>query len=141
VVKDRQILEAVMRHYGGDIVLESALTHDLLQGVTHVFSMGREQRTLALLAEAERRGVWVMNPPEGVAHCRRDELSKLMAQTGIPVPGEVGEHGVWLKRTGTTEQEEDVVFCTDEAQLSLAKRRFAERGITKYVVQAHIPGD
>lgn len=141
VLKDRQILETVMLHYGGEIVLESALTRKHLEGVTHVFSMGREQHTLALLAEMERRGVWVMNPTVGVANCRRDVVNKIMADAGIPVPDVVGEHGLWLKRTDTTEQKEDVVYCADEAELSLAKRQFAERGIINYVVQAHIPGD
>jgi len=49
---------------------------------------------------------------------------------------------VWLKRGDACAQsKDDVVFCRDGQELEAAMRRFANRGITDWVVSGHVEGD
>ena len=104
-----------------------------------VLSMGRLPETLAWLKTLDRP---VINNPFGVERCARSILHKIMLQEQIPVPPTQGTCGYWLKRGDAAAQTpDDVLFAADEQALQSAIEGFRRRGISDYVVSAHIPGD
>lgn len=148
VEKDKLILDAVsnnLRKAGHDVEahLATELTPSMLGSFDIVFSMARGAHTLALLREAEKGGVKVINSANGVAQCcHRYELERLLRCKGIAVPPEEGENGVWLKRGDIpTQHKEDIVFCHNEEERIETIKAFRQRGIDEVVQQAHIMGD
>lgn len=146
--KDRAIMQAVVSrlekalNIGIPMVVEdeyccNPVSSDL------ILTMGRLPETLNVLAVKEKDGCKVVNSAEGVSLCNhRGKLIDLMRKTGIPVPPEQGNEGVWLKRADAAAQGKgDVVFCKDDHALEKAKEEFCKRGITEIVESAHIVGD
>lgn len=144
VDKDLAILEAVVRNFDGKIIQEDNISQfsALLNTADIVFSMARSHEALECL-ERVGQNVRVINPVNGVRNCQRSLLDKLMHENGIPVPPADGEGaGFWLKRGDAAAQSHaDVVFCKDSDELKKAEAGFACRGITDFVVQAHVKGD
>lgn len=144
--KDEAILAAVcegLRRRGvGDVrmVAEGDLSADDEADV--FLSMARLPRTLALLEQKEKQGARVLNSAFGVVRCGRSLLNELLLRHGIPVPATDGADGYWLKRGDQAAQShDDVVFCKDRAALAAMQASFVMRGVTDWVVQAHVPGD
>ena len=97
--KDLAILRSVVAPWDGEIILEEDPSlPELLTTATVVFSMARTSWALSCLDEAERLGVSVLNPPEGVRRCARSVLQRLAAASSVPVPPREGTAGWWLKR-------------------------------------------
>ena len=104
-----------------------------------ILSMGRHPETLAWL---KRAGVTTVNPPEGVENSARSRLLAMMERIGTPVPPKEGSDGYWLKRGDAVAQtSDDVVFAADKEALASAVQTMRDRGITDYVVSAHVVGD
>lgn len=83
--KDLAILRAVVPPWDGEIILEEDPSlPELLTTATVVFSMARTSWALSCLDEAERLGVCVLNPPEGVRRCARSVLQRLAAASSVP---------------------------------------------------------
>lgn len=141
--KDLAILRAVVAPWSGEIILEEDPSlPELLATATVVFSMARTPWALSYLDEAERLGVCVLNPPEGVRRCARSVLQRLAVASSVPVPPREGTKGWWLKRGDAAAQSRaDVVFCPDRPALDRALADFRSRGIDDYLIQAHLPGD
>lgn len=141
VEKDRAILEAVVNRFRGVTVSETEL--DKTISSDHRFlNMGRLPETIAWLKQREDEGARVLNSAYGVEMCRRDRLDALMRQHHIAVPPPNRDGACWLKRAdGAAQQEDDIVFCKDEAALEREKERFRERGIDSFIVQPHVKGD
>jgi hypothetical protein len=107
-----------------------------------ILSMARSEEALTLLSRFEDEGSKVFNSSEGVRNCRRSVLAQLMKANHIPMAHEEGNDGFWLKRNDTSAQEKaDIVFCRTRNELDIVCQQFAERGITDWVMSAHIPGD
>lgn len=146
VQKDAAILENVTRRLDADVTMFSEDAWPV-EGVAdgcydYLLSMARSPEVLDALDLAERQGAKVINRAEGVRRCCRSVLNRIMRQEGIPVPPERGEHGCWLKRGDAAAQEEgDVCFVADERELAEKITAFRERGISNYVVSAHLEGD
>lgn len=105
-------------------------------------SMGRMPATLAVLSAKEREGRVVVNSSEAVRRCVRSQLDRLMRSQGIAMPPLTGTHGVWIKRGDAAAQTpDDVVYCPDAGSFAKARQAFLERGITDFVVSAHVEGD
>ena len=105
-----------------------------------IFSMSRLPATLYWLKTFH--GIPIINSPEGVENCTRSTLETIMTQIGTPMPPKEGQDGYWLKRGDASAQTEgDVVYCKNEQELEQAKQTFASRGISDYVVSAHVEGD
>ena len=156
VEKDRLILEAacnnVCRHFeqqGEPCALrwvdEAELTtHD---DADLYLSMARLPEALNILEGFEQQGRRVINSPRGVRNCQRSVLDKLMRENQLSTPlayqeGQGEESPCWLKRGDASAQTEgDVVYCKNEQELEQAKQTFASRGISDYVVSAHVEGD
>lgn len=141
--KDLAILHAVVAPWNDEIILEEDPSlPELLATASVVFSMARTPWALSCLDEAERCGVCVLNPPEGVRRCARTVLQRLAVASSVPVPPREGTAGWWLKRGDVAAQcRADVVFCPDREALDRALADFRSRGIDDYLVQAHLPGD
>jgi hypothetical protein len=148
VDKDRLILEAVGRELsqlteGGEVpvVGEEAWVAAPTKADV-ILSMARTEDALRLEAQLEAAGTTVVNAPEGVANCQRARLNGLMRDHGLPLPPEEGPHGYWLKRGDAAAQSKaDVLYCPDRTALEAAKADFRRRGVTSWVVSAHVVGD
>ncbi|WP_028898974.1 hypothetical protein [Prevotella sp. HJM029] len=105
-------------------------------------TMARSAAVLQQLAEAEKAGKRVVNAAESVAQCVRSVLHRALQAHAIPLPPTEGNAGYWLKRGDASAQEQgDVVFCRDKEALTMQQQLFVQRGITDWVVEAHLPGD
>ena len=105
-------------------------------------TMARSTAVLQQLAEAEKAGKRVVNSAEGVAKCVRSVLHRTLQAHAIPLPPTEGNAGYWLKRGDASAQEQgDVVFCRDKEALDMQQQLFVQRGVTDWVVEAHLPGD
>lgn len=106
------------------------------------FSMGRKSKTLRFLKRCEKAGAVVINSAYGIEACARESLHEMMIKNRIPIAGDQGSNGYWLKGGDASSQSpDDVVYAADDVELEEAKRRFMERGITSMVVSAHVKGD
>ena len=145
VEKDRAILQAVLRilaDRGWDTVLVDERHLHADDKADCYLSMARGPQALGVLGGLEREGCRVVNQSEGVANCQRSRLDTIMRQNRIPMPPKEGGHGWWLKRGDAAAQTKaDVVFCPDSEALGAARRDFLRRGITDFVVSAHVVGD
>ena len=142
VANDRAILEAVnsiLRSRGHDVTLVSE--NDTPVAVPPVIlSMSRHPSTLSWLKTL--RDVRIINPPKGVENCSRSTLTAIMSRIGTPMPPEEGAYGYWLKRGDSAAQSaDDVQFAASKSELAGKIRAFEARGITDYVISAHVVGD
>ena len=143
--KDRAILLAVTERLlrrGNDV---RVVGEDHLDGLTLsespdlILTMGRRPETLAWLRTV---GAEVVNSSEGIENCQRSRLQAIMERIGTPVPPVEGSDGYWLKRGDAAAQESgDVVYVADKEGLAMAVKTMQRRGITDYVVSAHVVGD
>lgn len=148
VGKDRAILEAVAAELArrwdtGEVpVVDEEAWTARPSAADVILTMARTPEALQQQATMEKAGSLVVNTPEGVDNCQRSLLQQLMQRNEIPHAPETGSHGYWLKRGDAAAQsKQDVVFCSDEAALSRAKEQFRQRGISQWVVSAHVVGD
>ena len=148
VEKDRAIMEAVadrLRTRGCEVCI---ISEDSLASPDHpdypespdlILTMGRRPETLAWLKYS---GVEVVNTPEGVENCARSRLHAMMERIGTPIPPKEGNDGYWLKRGDAAAQtSDDVVFAADKEALATAVQTMRDRGMTDFVVSAHVVGD
>ena len=144
VEKDRAIMTAVadcLRRRGVQVSEVSELDVPMAETEPYdcILSMGRFPETLQWLAQQRCR---VVNRPEAVARCARSVVERLALQSGVPVAPADGSDGYWLKRGDACAQEPgDVVYCADRSELEAQQAVFRQRGITDYVVSAHVAGD
>jgi len=114
----------------------------LSDAYSQVVSMARSPRVLDWIEQMEARGVRVLNPSVGVRACRRSHVVKIMKANNLPYPPDEGIEGYWIKRADEAAQhKDDVCFCRDKAELERKKAKFALRGITDVVIEAHVQGD
>lgn len=149
VEKDKAIMDDVLTilkdRYGHQTESFHAedVRPEMLKDATVILSMARSEALLGTLQSLKDEGVKVINTPEGISLCNnRYNLYSLFAENGVPCPPEDGEDGVWVKRgEGCAEVKDDVRFCTSETEIANAINSLKKRGITKYLVQAHVKGD
>ena len=148
VEKDRAIIEAVVDRLRAKdcevrLVSEDSLGHselqDYLAQLDLILTMGRRPETLEWLRHSD---VVVINSPMGVENCVRSRLVSIMERIASPLPPKEGTDGYWLKRGDAAAQtRDDVVFAADKEALTAAIRTMNNRGITDFVVSAHVVGD
>ena len=144
VEKDRAILHAVVEGLQQPVVWtdEVQVQTEGLPPADLYLTMARSTAVLQQLSEAEKAGKWVVNAAESVAQCVRSVLHRALQVHAIPLPPTEGNAGYWLKRGDASAQEQgDVVFCRDKEALTMQQQLFVQRGITDWVVEAHLPGD
>ena len=144
VEKDCAILQAVAEGLQQPVVWtdEAQVQTEGLPPADLYLTMARSTAVLQQLAEAERAGKRVVNAAESVAQCVRSVLHRALQVHAIPLPPTEGNAGYWLKRGDASAQEQgDVVFCRDKEALTMQQQLFVQRGVTDWVVEAHLPGD
>ena len=144
VEKDCAILQAVVEGLQQPVVWtdEAQVQTEGLPPADLYLTMARSTAVLQQLAEAEKVGKRVVNAAESVAQCVRSVLHRALQAHAIPLPPTEGNAGYWLKRGDASAQEQgDVVFCQDKEALAMQQQLFVQRGVTDWVVEAHLPGD
>ena len=140
VDKDRAILDAVGARLlvaGHEVEVVSEEQPFCTDGYDCIYSMGRLPETLAELEDTN-----AINSSKGIANCARCRLEEIMRKMGTPMAPQEGAHGYWIKRGDAAAQSKgDVQFAATKAELEQKKAEFARRGICKYTVSAHVPGD
>ena len=148
VDKDLAILEAVakkLQNTGGQFFCEMMSETEITQepspcDVDCIFSMARQPEALQWLKSL--KGIRIINTPESVENSSRSHLQQVMMQLALPVPPKEGSCGYWVKRGDAAAQSRgDVVYVPDHQALEDTIRTFQQRGISDYVVSAHVVGD
>ncbi|HEY3204815.1 MAG TPA: hypothetical protein VGL03_14290 [Thermoanaerobaculia bacterium] len=118
-----------------------------------LFVMCERVPVVERLAAWERRGARIVNRPSGIRNTDRERTIALFEKRRIRFPRSVlvetrPRRGVtfagpcWIKRGDVhATQEGDVSFAPDAATLQNALTSLAARGISRAVVQDHVPGD
>ena len=107
---------------------------------TCIITMGRLPQTVEWLRRQDARTINTVDAVETTSS--RSLLTQLMQQNHLPMPPLHGDKGYWLKRgDASTQQPGDVLFCRTAADLKSGTDEFARRGISDYVVSAHVEGD
>ncbi len=156
---DAEILRAAGRELEGlglSVALKSPdelpETDDFESVPQNLFVMCERIPIVEKLAAWERRGARIVNPPAGIRNTDRERTIALFERHGVAYPksvlvttasGRAAFPGpCWLKRGDVHATDAgDVCFNGDAAALTASLARFAARGITKAVVQDHVPGD
>lgn len=120
----------------------------------YLFVMCERTAAVERLAAWERRGVRVVNRPEGIRNTDRERTMALFARHGVPFPPSVlvataappeaspVRTPCWVKRGDVHATEAgDVAFAADAGAVPAALARLSRRGIARAVVQEHVPGD
>ena len=144
VEKDCAILQAVVEGLQQPVVWtdEAQVQTEGLPPADLYLTMARGTAVLQQLSEAEKAGKRVVNAAESVAQCVRSVLHRALQAHAIPLPPTEGNAGYWLKRGDASAQEQgDVVFCQDKEALAMQQQLFVQRGVTDWVIEAHLPGD
>ena len=144
VEKDCAILQAVVEGLQQPVVWtdEAQVQTEGLPPADLYLTMARGTAVLQQLAEVEKAGKRVVNAAESVALCVRSVLRRALQAHAIPLPPTEGNAGYWLKRGDASAQEQgDVVFCQDKEALAMQQQLFVQRGVTDWVIEAHLPGD
>lgn len=147
-----------LRENGWDVRLYSEAEFiDQTQDEQYIFHMAREESTIDRLEKLEQACAVVVNPARSIKNCRRDILTSLLLEGGIPYPRSFtaetscaieelmqknGMSACWLKRADMhTLHPYDVCFAptTDIARKHWTA--FALRGIERVVVNEHLSGD
>jgi hypothetical protein len=106
------------------------------------------------LLATESAGVLVVNRPEGALNCLRYRLLPQLQAAGIPIPvssvvdtgnglpaTRAGWRRAWVKRADVhATSPQDVVGVEGEDALRATLRSFAERGLSRAIVQEHLEG-
>lgn len=147
VEKDAAIMDAVcagLRARGHGVRCEVE-TRDggVPEGLEACISMGRMDETILRLREMKRRGVVVVNDPDGVEQCcHRLWLADALRRAGVPQPPVDGDCGYWLKRAdGCAEAKGDVRYAATADERDRARAEMAADGVGGILVQAHVEGD
>ena len=127
--------------------------HELAQiglpaNVDGIFQMARSSEALAVLEQAT---VPVTNTVQAVKNCGRAAQTELLSGSGLipesvvcsteSVPEGWNIFPCWIKRADSHAVEpDDVQYIQNADECSAALRRFAERGISECVIQAHARG-
>lgn len=168
--RDEAIFNAVvanLRNEGLDVATCSEDSFDGVEGLAAVFSMAREEKVLRQLAEAEEKGLSVVNSAKALLRGSRIRMMQDFEEENIPIasspvvfidgemkPGpssvcgkrvfrkEALEYPCWLKRSEACAQSAtDVCFVENAEALELALQGYQARGIREILLCEHLEGD
>lgn len=117
-----------------------------------IFAMCEQDAILTRLQQAVEAGAVVINTPAAIRNTYRARTVERFQLCGVPaptswiLPTEVDRPApapqVWIKRADFhATQADDVLFAGSEAEWADGVALFARRGMTRVVVQTHLPGD
>lgn len=122
-----------------------------------IVNMCREQRSIRTLQEMEDHGAIVINSGYSIENCTRERMARILMGRNIPYPESIivntneaivdtlnrtGLTHCWVKRGDFhTMHKEDVSFTRNPQETQELLQEYFLRGITRAVVNRHIPGD
>jgi hypothetical protein len=119
-----------------------------------LFVMCERIPTVEKLSRWEARGARIVNRPEAIRNTDRERTlerfarssvafpESVLAPTAGSVPAGAPRPPVWVKRGDVHATEAgDVSFAGNDREVSAALSRLAGRGISRAVLQEHVPGD
>jgi len=160
---DRSILERTAQECearGARVhILPPDAPREAFAGGRLVFTMCQGPESLETMRCLSESGVTVVHEASAIQACHRTRMLPLLVRAGLPRPEarevacanpapealawveERGEMGVWVKRGDVhATQPEDVARLRGRAAVAVALARLAERGVTRAVIEAHVPG-
>ncbi len=120
-----------------------------------VFTMARSDMAISLLNRFRASGCMVVNSPESIVNCRRENITNILTRGGVPYPKSVvvstsrslkgkiegfSTDTVWVKSQAHVIHREDVSQAQCEAERNNILKEFCMRGIARAVVQEHVEG-
>ena len=148
VLKHLEAMGHQVRVYQEDDLLQDAVYEK------YIFDMVRSNEAVAKLQELEKQGVVAVNSGFGIENCRREQMTLLFQQHGVPQaeslvcdleqsPIEVKLNApCWVKRAdGYTVEPNDVVFVRNQTDLPQVMDDFRKRNINRVVISEHLQGD
>ncbi len=120
---------------------EEHLSNDIK--VDAFLSMARSDSALETLRQRVGERALVINSPSSVALCcNRRQLTDTLRWGGVPVPADMGNDGIWLKRSdGTAQTPLDIQFAVTPEEATLKMQMMRDAGITDIITCAHVKGD
>ena len=151
---DAMILDCVSRELtsmGADVIRISS-PEEIPENCDAVCHMSRNGETLKGLAQAEEKGVKVINSTKAVRNCSRLNFITILEENGIPQPRHtVVENSeelkglpfpAWIKRgDGWSCHKDDVCFAGNGEEATAAMARMKSRGIDRCIYTGHCNGD
>ncbi len=124
----------------------------------YIFTMLRNKAAIKRLQQLQKeKGVISINSAFGIENCNREQMTRLLLDTGIPHPKswifnisegfeKIGNnkefYPLWIKRADFHAiHREDVTFVRSESNLKNVLAEYALRGIERVVVNEHLEGD
>lgn len=162
---DAEILRLVAKHVEAAGCRVHLKTPEDLRGANDpspslVFLMCERIEVLGLLEPLEMKGIPHVNPLQAVLNTYRDRMIPLLAASAIPIPKSriissnssdpdhpspqppTDPFPIWIKRAdvhNTQSGDVELVLSPEELRITLASLH--GRGISRVVLQQHIPGD
>jgi hypothetical protein len=159
---DRAILDEVLVAFKQRGMTVSAVQGEVLSSCSClpdlVLSMAQSQAALSLLSAWEKQGVKVIKSVQSVLNCYRERLYPLLESGGVRIPayrlvsayetdweqtlGALPRDLYWVKRGDFHALSSlDVIMTRTGPEIVACVRSFFDRGISRVVVQAHVPGE
>ena len=148
----------VLKELGHEVkILDEAFieTHDIDDKI--IFSMAQGQSGLLRLQSFESKGALIINSPTSALNSYRINMINMLTKAGVPFPKSIvledynksdgiisqfPKPKLWLKRGDVhAEHKEDVTLVYSRNELDTTLEEFYKRGITRTVIQEHLPGD
>lgn len=151
----------ILRLLGHDVITcseEEFLSMPESEIPSLIFHMARRQDVLQKLLTLTHKGYHIVNHPEGVLHCSREEMTIRLLDAGIPHPQSYclptvkpffvhspelhSLFPIWLKRGDFhAVHREDVTYVRTPEEADGLLEEYRMRGIDRVVVNRHLHGD
>lgn len=123
----------------------------------YIFNMARDKTTLKRLKQYEKEDVVIINSGSGIENCKREAMTRLLLENGIPHPASViidvtGDptedlvkmraEAFWIKRGDSHAiHREDVTYARNIQEVRSILQEFSLRDIPNAVINEHLVGD
>lgn len=123
----------------------------------YIFNMARDKATIKRLMQREKEGAIIINPGTGIENCKREPMTRMLLENGIPYPKsviidvtddptegliEMGADAFWIKRGDSHAiHREDVTYARNIPEVKSILQEFALRDIPNAVINEHLVGD
>lgn len=123
----------------------------------YIFNMARDKATIKRLKQFEKEGAVIINPGTGIENCKREAMTRLLLENGIPYPEsliidvtgdptegliKMGADAFWIKRGDSHAiHREDVTYARNIPEVKSILQEFGLRDIPNAVINEHLVGD
>lgn len=123
----------------------------------YIFNMARDKATIKRLQQLNKEGAIVINSGMGIENCKRDKMTRLLLENGIPHPAsiiidvnddpteelnKIGAQAYWIKRGDSHAiHREDVTYARNIPEVKSILQEFSLRDIPNAVINEHLIGD